>query len=508
MARQPNILFIQVDQMAAPLLPIHGPSPLQVPNIARLAERGVVFEAAYCNSPLCAPSRFSMMAGQLASTIEAYDNAAELPAAVPTFAHHLRLAGYRTLLAGKMHFVGPDQQHGFEERLTTDIYPADFGWTPDWTRPGERQNYFHVRTSIEEAGPYARTLQLDYDEEVAARAEQALYDLARDPDDRPFFLLASFTHPHDPYAISKPYWDRYEGVDIPLPRVPRIAVEDQDPHSARLMRCYDVAGSAFDDETLRRARRAYFGSSSYVDDKVGALLNALEASGAAQDTVVLFTGDHGDMLGERGLWYKMSFFEGSARVPLLVAAPGRFAPARVARPVSLLDLFPTLLELAGAETPEPVEALPGRSLLPLLEGRPEGGPSEVLGEYLAEGAAGPLAMIRRGHFKYVVGEDSPAQLFDLARDPDELDNLVGDPDHAEIAEAFAREVAERWDFADLKERVIRNQQRRLLVQRALATGRHLPWDHQPGTEAAKRFVRNTGTTLEDLEQRSNLRLSN
>ena len=502
--RQPNILLIQVDQMAAPALPFLGDSPALVPTLSRLAEDGVTFEAAYCNSPLCAPSRFSMMAGQLASAIEAYDNAAEFPSAIPTFAHHLRLAGYRTALAGKMHFIGGDQLHGFEERPTTDIYPADFGWTPDWSRPGERQDYFHSVASVDEAGTAARTLQLDYDEAVAFEAGRVLYDLARQDDERPFFLTVSFTHPHDPYTITPAYWDRYEGVAIPGPRVPAIPIAEQDPHSARVMRGYGLGERVLDEADVLRARRAYYGAMSYVDEKIAALLETLEAIGAAEDTVVILTGDHGDMLGERGLWFKMSFFEWSLRVPLIVRAPGRFAPARVARPVSLLDLFPTLLELAGPAAPAPVEPLPGTSLLPLLAGDATAGPTEVLAEYLAEAAAGPLVMIRRGHFKYITGTDSPPQLFDLESDPDELTNLAGDPAHAEIAAAFAAEVAERWDVEALTDKVILNQQRRLLVQRANLTGRVTPWDHQPSRDASQSYVRNTLEILGDLERATRL----
>ncbi|MDJ0983021.1 MAG: sulfatase-like hydrolase/transferase, partial [Kiloniellales bacterium] len=144
MSRQANIVFIMADQLAAPALPAYGHKVVKAPHIQGLAERGVVFDAAYCNSPLCAPSRFSMLSGRLPSDIGAYDNAAEFPATVPTFAHMLRLGGYRTILSGKMHFVGPDQLHGFEERLTTDIYPADFGWTADWERPDRRQHFYHT----------------------------------------------------------------------------------------------------------------------------------------------------------------------------------------------------------------------------------------------------------------------------------------------------------------------------------------------------------------------------
>ncbi len=210
--RQPNILLIMADQLTALALPCYGHPVVKAPHIARLAEDGVLFENAYCNSPLCAPSRYSMLAGRLPSRIGAYDNASELPASALTIAHGLRAQGYRTALCGKMHFVGPDQLHGFEERLTTDIYPVDFGWTPDWDRPEERIDWwYHNMQSVRQAGIAEATNQLDFDDEVAFQAIRFLQDHARADDPRPFFLTVSFTHPHDPYAIR-------EALLEPLPR--------------------------------------------------------------------------------------------------------------------------------------------------------------------------------------------------------------------------------------------------------------------------------------------------
>src|SRR5215210_5711497 len=181
------------DQLAGPALPFHGHPEVNVPHLSALAAGGVVFDNAYCSSPLCAPSRFSLMSGQLPSRIGAYDNAAEFPAAIPTFAHYLRAAGYRTILCGKMHFVGPDQLHGFEERLTTDIYPSDFGWTPDWTKPHERIDWwYHNLSSVTEAGVAEMTNQIEYDDEVAHFARQRIFDFARSGDARPFCLTVSF----------------------------------------------------------------------------------------------------------------------------------------------------------------------------------------------------------------------------------------------------------------------------------------------------------------------------
>src|SRR5918993_4364501 len=158
----PNILMVMADQLTALALPAYGHPVVRTPHLDRLAAAGAVFEACYCNFPLCAPSRAALLTGRLASRVEVYDNAAEFRASVPTFAHGLRALGYRTCLSGKMHFVGPDQLHGFEERLTTDIYPADFGWTPDWDRPEERIDWwYHNLGSVKQAGVAEATNQLD-----------------------------------------------------------------------------------------------------------------------------------------------------------------------------------------------------------------------------------------------------------------------------------------------------------------------------------------------------------
>jgi len=229
--KPPNLLFIMADQLTAPALPFYGHPLVDTPHLSRLAADGVVFENAYCNFPLCAPSRYSMLSGRLPSRIDAFDNAAELPASVPTIAHYLRRLGYRTCLSGKMHFVGPDQLHGFEERLTTDIYPADFGWTPDWGAQEVAYSWSHHMQSVVEAGTCRRSLQIDFDEETAYQAEQKLYDLARDSDERPFFLVASFTHPHDPFTCLPQHWDRYDDAAIDRPAVPAIPVSHGRRHT-------------------------------------------------------------------------------------------------------------------------------------------------------------------------------------------------------------------------------------------------------------------------------------
>ena len=446
------------------------------------------------------------MAGQLPARIGAYDNASEFAAAVPTLAHYLRAAGYRTILCGKMHFVGPDQLHGFEERLTTDIYPSDFGWTPDWTQPEERLSWYHNMLSVVQAGVCATSNQLDFDEEVAFNGARKLLEIVRDGDERPFFLLVSLTHPHDPYAITPDYWDRYRDDEIPMPAVGPLPVEALDPHSRRIRAMCAMDEYEITDEHVRSARHAYLGAISYVDDKVGQLLRALEAGRLKDDTIVIFTSDHGDMLGERGLWYKMTFFEWSARVPLLVHAPGRFAPRRVSQAASLVDLLPTLLDLANTGLPPEravslADRTDGRSLLPLLEGAPEDPEAVAAGEYLGEGAAAPVLMLRRGRYKYIYSEPDPALLYDLAADPHELHNLAGDPSAAAVEAAFMDEVAARWQPDLLRLAVLASQRRRRLAAQALMQGAHTPWDFQPHREASRQYMRNH-LDLNDLERRS------
>jgi choline-sulfatase len=483
-SRRPNVLLIMVDQLAAQWLPVYGNRAVHAPVLDALAADSVVFDAAYCASPLCAPSRAALLCARHASAIDVFDNAAELRASVPTFVHYLRDAGYETCLVGKMHFVGPDQLHGFERRLTTDVYPASLDWTPDWTRPvAERLPWYH---SIEAVLTPARTvasMQIDYDDEVAFHAVRYLRDLARSAAGRPFCLVASFTNPHDPWEVPARYWDLYSECDVSPPSVPPIPFEDDDPHSQRLRQMSGLDQVAITDEQVLRARHGYYAAISYVDERIGDVLRALSETGLDRDTVIVFTADHGEFLGERGLWYKMSFLEPSARVPLFVGGPGVAGARRVAAPVSLLDLAPTLLELAGV----PGGDFDGRSL---FSAEPAAGAgSAVVCEYHAEGVNAPAAMIREGRHKLIVCRTDRDQLFDLQADPLELVNLADEPDHAVTVARLRAALMRRLDLAAIEQRVLESQRERHLVARALSTGTITPWDFQPYVDASAQYVR-------------------
>ena len=479
---QPNILILMVDQLNGTLFP-DGPADwLHAPNLKRLAAKSARFSHCYTASPLCAPGRASFMSGQLPSVTGVYDNAAEFPSDLPTYAHHLRRAGYQTCLSGKMHFVGPDQMHGFEERLTTDIYPADFGWTPNYRKPGERIDWwYHNLGSVTGAGVAEITNQYEYDDEVAYNACRKLYDLSRGQDDRPWCLTVSFTHPHDPYVARRKYWDLYDGApELAAPEA--IAYQDQDAHSQRLMDACDWREFDITDRDIRRARQGYFANISYIDDKIGEVLDVLERT--QQEAIILFLSDHGDMLGERGLWFKMSFYEGSARVPLMIAAPS-MQPGRVDRPVSTIDVLPTLCDLAGLPMDEIAPWTDGESL---ADGGASRNPVPI--EYAAEGSITPLVAIRDGGWKYTACKADPEQLFDLQTDPDERVNLAGDPAHAATLQHLRAMARDRWDLDAYDSEVRQSQARRWIVYEALRNGAYYPWDYQPLMQASERYMRN------------------
>lgn len=483
---QPNILIFMVDQLSGTLFP-DGPAEwLHAPNLKKLAARSTRFSNAYTAAPLCAPARAAFMSGLLPHETQVYDNAAEFASSIPTYAHHLRAAGYQTCLSGKMHFVGPDQLHGFEERLTTDVYPADFGWTPDYTKPGERIDWwYHNMGSVTGAGVAEISNQLEYDDAVAHHATAKIYEYARGNDARPWCLTVSFTHPHDPYVARQKYWDLYEDCAYLQPKLAALPYEDHDAHSKRIFDANDWRSFDITDEDIARARRAYFANISYIDDKIGEVMEALESTG--QEAIIVFVSDHGDMLGERGLWFKMSFYEGSSRVPLMICAPD-MAAGKVAAPVSNIDVCPTICDLAGVDMGAIAPWVSGETLVPLGQGAERTAP--VLMEYTAEATIAPMVSLRYGPWKYNVCTADPEQLFNLEDDPHELVNLADDPAHAGTLESLRFKAEARWDLTRYDEDVRQSQARRLVVYGALRNGSYYPWDYQPLKVASERYMRN------------------
>ncbi len=488
---RPNILLVMADQLGGPVLPLDSSGYLKTPYLQSIANQGVVFESAYCNFPICAPSRASMHAGVLPHRIGQFDNSSEFPADIPTLAHYLRQLGYRTVLSGKMHFVGPDQLHGYEQRLTTEIYPANFAWTVDWSKGYRYRPTNLTMAPVIEAGQCVRSLQIDFDDEVEFASVQGLYDLARDQSESPFFMTVSFTHPHSPYVTAEEYWNRYNHDDIQMPQVAEIPVNEKDKLSWNLHFCQGRDEYRVTQDQIRNARHAYFGMISYIDDKIGKLLAVLDETGLSDNTIIVFTADHGDMMGERGMWYKQHFFEWACRVPLVVCWPGKFSPARVAAEVSLVDLMPTLLDMAtDGDGFNHVVETDGHSLYSIIANHSSDWSYPVIAEFSADGSTGPSRMVLKDALKYMYLEGEEELLFDLDKDPHELINLINNPDYSKRLDKLRKIAMDSWDPDDMRAKIAKNQAERLFIHRV--TGGDPTYVYTLNNDDNHKYVRNAG----------------
>jgi choline-sulfatase len=471
--RPPNILFIVSDQMTPFMTGPYGSRVAKTPNLERLAHDGVLFENAYCNSPLCVPSRASMWSGRLPTAIGSFDNGSEFPAHLPTIPYLLRTAGYRTAVAGKCHFIGADQMHGFDERLTPCIFPAGFDMTCDWRLGPVYNRGTSIQQMLRMLGPSTWNRQLAFDQHVADQSITRLRQYGLTNRQQPLFLTVSFTQPHDPFTTTKEFLDLYAQADIPLP-ADHGDVRRLSPTYEWFIIHHGIDKEKLSAEKVREARRNYLGMISWIDHQVGLLLAELERLGMTDDTVVVFTSDHGEMLGEHGQWSKRLLLEWSARVPLMVRLPGRVgAGRRVAQPVSLLDLLPTFNQIAGVKTDLPFD---GHSLDPLLRGGPESRDTTVIAEYLGEGAIEPMRMVRIGSHKYITVNGYAPQLYDLGEDPGETVNRAGAAAYRAVEKALAQRAESGWDGPALKKAVLADQQQRILLREVARAGGGPKWD--------------------------------
>ena len=491
--RRPNILLLLTDEHGAQFSGTYGHPFIATPAMDRLAAEGVTFDAAYCNNPLCVPSRLSFMTGQYTHRCRGWDNATPLPADAVTWPHLLRAQGYDVALSGKMHLIGEDPLHGFQEQLARDlhielqhpIFPWDNGipeasepWpgvvrTDSRVPPGPDGVEAEAAGGGEDAdspptGP-GRTPEIDADDDATAAAVAYLRSRAHGPTGRPFALCVGLIAPHFPFVVPEPFFSHYFPHHADLPDLPPGHLEALPPAAQRLRRAFGFRGHT--EAQVRRARAAYYGLVSYADDKLRQLLDALDECGLTEDTVVIHTSDHGEMLGEHGLWRKMSFYEQSARVPLQIRWPGRAAAGRrVGECVSLVDVAATIVGAAGAATP--VAPMDGRSLAGLLAGPDPEWRDEAFAEHTAHGTDRARAMLRRGRWKLCLSgaEDLEPELYDLEKDPGEFTNLAGDPAAAGVQEDMTDALLRRWNWRRIDREVRASQRRRQLVRAAATTG--------------------------------------
>lgn len=460
--RRPNFVIIMADQQSPRVMHCAGDQTARTPHLDRLAAGGVRFTAAYCGAPLCVPSRMTFLTARHCSDIAVWSNGCVLDSETPTFPRALAAAGYETVLAGRMHFTGPDQRHGFLRRTIGDVSQpyAAADKKPPLLGPISMATTGQSKLAVETAGP-GFTSYMAYDEAVTASACEFLAEWDRRPQDKPLALVIGYVLPHCPYICPPELFDYYH-ARVSLPQLPADYLDRLHPaeREDRQRRGYDELS----DEQVRIARAAYYGLVEFHDGLCGRVLETLRHTRFSENTVVVYTSDHGEMAGEHRMWAKSSFHEASAGVPMIWSWPGRFrAGAAVNRVTSLLDVGPTLLELAGAP---PLKEVAGRSLSGFLSGSGEvkDWPDDALAECCGFRADRPSRMLRQGPWKIIVhhGYDRP-QLFNVAEDPDEIHDRSSDPTCAAVCQRLLQRVAEGWNGDHVAAALAQSAERRRAV---------------------------------------------
>jgi len=448
MTNRPNLLYIHTDQHSPHVTGCYGDPLVETPHLDRLAAGGALFENTYCCSPICVPSRMSMLSGRDPYQNDCWTNEHILDSAIPTIAHAMGAAGYRPALAGRMHSLGPDQLRGYVERFVGD-HSANHLGSKGPSRGVLDGTAGPQRISLQKSGPGQSGYQV-HDEDVTAAAVDFLNRQGVQKRaglmDQPFSLTVGLMLPHPPYVARREDYDRYAGA-MTMPRKPAPFEAVTHPH-LRWWRT-DTGIEDVTEAEILRARAAYWGLVHRVDCLVGQILAALEANGFTQDTMIVYTSDHGDMQGEHGLWWKHVFYEESVRVPLIVNWPG-VVPAgqRCDRVVSALDVSATLLDGIGAPA---LPNSPGRSLLPLIDGRanPPAWEDVAFSEYSTDQFGPPEGayqrMIRREEWKLVYYHWQPVQLFNLREDPGEMVDRANDPGCQGVLADLRGALLDGWD---------------------------------------------------------------
>ena len=449
--RRPNIVFMFSDQHAASFTGCYGDRWADTPNIDRLAQTGCLFENAYCPSPLCVPARMAMLTAQYPHDIGVHTNRDYLKSDTPTFVHALGIAGYRTSLIGRMHFIGPDQHHGFQERPFGDI-------SVNW--PGSPLiDYGNLNRARGTKGPtlqYAgkgETIIHKYDRAVTKSAVEFIDQLGKSGDSRPFFMTIGWYGPHPPYIALEEDYAYFDG-QLPPPRHASPNRDREHPYLKSWRKQAEF--EAIPDNHIRNARTAYYGNVRMIDRQVGKVIEALKKNNLDGNTLIVYASDHGEQLGERGFWQKNTFYEHSIKVPLVWNWPGQTkSQQRRTEVVNLIDMATSFIDVAKA--PE----LPngkGRSFLDLVRGETIDWENLTFSEFyggLVSIKTSEIAnrMLRTDRYKYIYYHGFPGQLFDMTEDPFETTDLIEDPTYRNIARELRNMVLKGWSPEQLTQRI-------------------------------------------------------
>jgi choline-sulfatase len=453
----PNFLIMMSDEHNPKVMGSAGHPLIDTPNLDALAARGTRFTSAYTTSPVCIPARAGFACGKYIHQIGFWDNADAYDGSVTSWHHVLRSQGHRVVSIGKLHFRLKDEDHGFsEEQIPMHIIEGKGDLM------GLVRDDLPLRGSAKKmaamAGP-GETPYTFYDKEICSRAQVWLREEGTRSTGKPWVLFVSFVAPHFPLTAPPEHYYKYWNRELPMPKLYSREQRPNHPYLAdyRKSFCYD---DFFENEQdVKRALAGYFGLVSYLDENIGKVLRALEDTGLAAHTNIMYTSDHGDNLGARGLWGKSTMYEEIAGVPWILAGPTVPAGKRVDAPVSHADAFPTILEGVGVPFASIKDGHPGFSLFHIANGLE---PSRtVLSEYHGMGSTTGAFAVRAGKWKYVHYVKYPPQLFDLERDPEEMNDLAGDPACKSALEECRRRLFELCNPEDVDRRA-KARQRELL----------------------------------------------
>jgi choline-sulfatase len=437
--KKPNIIYFLTDQHNFGVTGFMGNKDILTPSMDKLASQGVVLENCYCNSPLCVPSRMSMLSGVLPTRTGILNNMQMYPTDQVTMAHSITNAGYESVLCGRMHFSGYDQRHGFEKRLVGDVTSSFPGINNEKKMYGSLQGTtYQGRIGIEKVGKGSSTV-LKYDEAVA---DTACEFLKTRTDERPLFMIVGTYGPHSPYVAYEKWYDYYYEN---LPDVKNLSEEYKHslhPAVQKWIELRDVDDVS--DETLRKVRAAYYALITIADEHLGKVMKAVEENLDMENTIIVYTSDHGDNAGEHGLFWKTNFYDGASRVPAIISCPAKFkSGARLKSLTSLLDIAPTFIDLAGAR---PLPRMDGKSLAKSLETGEEPEDRAIISMLGDIKGDNPSAMIRKGRYKlvYHCGYEHP-QLFDMEKDPHENNDLGTDERFLDLVRSLTAELTSQWN---------------------------------------------------------------
>lgn len=436
--RSHNLVVIMSDEHHPRAMGVAGHPFAITPNLDRLAARGTRFDAAYCNSPICVPSRASFATGRYVHELGTWDNAIAYDGTVPGWGHALQKTGHRVDSIGKLHYRNAEDPTGFDHQYHPMHIYGGYGMVWGALRDGTADFTERAHVMMNPIGPGTSKYNI-YDDRIATEAETWIARAAGEKHDRPWVLYIGFVAPHFPLTVPQDILDLYPVDKMPLPRLHPQDGHPRHPWLDDSHRRHPV-DDALDNDRRRLATACYYGLCTWVDRQVGRVIGALERGGLAETTRVIYTSDHGDNIGARGMWGKSTHYDDAAGVPMIVAGPD-VPRGRVCRtPVSLVDLAPTIMQAIGEDPYGWAEhELPGESLFE-IGNKPHDGARTVFSEYHAFGSPSAAFMLRNGRHKYNYYVGYPSELFDLGADPGEERNLLSDPKFSAIVSGFETQL--------------------------------------------------------------------